>query len=1582
MADDFEINVGAQPEEKISPTTGQPRFDDVGYLESVFGGSVDYSKALIDQARKEGKTIQEAKELGYPTPEYIVQTEQEMTTTLEQKYNNAASNLPPTEENLYPQDKSKVSFGEAYEANWMLGYGGQSIQHIGLMNEIGFVDKKAQYDDKGNLYDVFSDPAFSSIIAKGYGPKFIEERVVNRQYAFYLAEEMHRNANYYDKAARGGIAPMLLAGLTDLVNFAGFGLVKGPGMYVMSFLDKGFKGGIVKNLPWRIPLVGGTVGKGLEKFITTGSSVAVTTAALEPLRWKLDPFGTPQQSPAIITGSFIFGGAIHAVVIPSIQNFSKVAFGEKYTKKHFDPRGGEEQLKIDYINEQIKKQGKGQDWDSFEYRIGDDYVGIATTEYKPTNNFIHKESGGILITKDAPNKSMQPNPDWEYMPIEIVEVKSNGTQPTIEIIYDAVHVDLFYNQGLWKNMVPESMHKMINNADDLGKWFLKKEYYRSIKFPKKTNETPLQHKERIDDLTSRDLMAKQIDNRTTDYGRIPLLSPFVKLMNSYGDLEIGTKAFDSNIIVQNKIGSSFSRLAHDNALATHTEISGEIQSVHMMTRTVYQALSNKFTDEIGNDYNQYYVGLYNQDFTYRMPYTRLDTQKFKNQFKERALRTKDAVQQAVRNTKKYIIDDKANLVPEVPRDQKLYKKEFESRIAKLAMTENHFAQITDEGVINAVNRTRKYYEPFKADIDRLKMLETPETKFDMQENFNKSIDFKTKLIDDNNKGTIKLSKAGEDLIKKARNQQVNERNAMGLKEPIDVKEENRLISENPNKKYELDKEWYPRQYISDNIITYNTTYETRVLYPYFMADRLGINVLNKNGTQMKWFEVTPMVEQKLNTLPNKNSIIKEVLKNVRATSNRIIDINTIHADMEGGFIGFQKEFMDKSNKNKLSTLIGRRVRIASNNMIDVSVIGKEGKLVDFISTALTSDAVQYQKKVGVAISMTNYFGDKNGRLEYHRIQDLIISELVKSPKITSKMVTDANRVLSAWENAVNKQYQTHQPLDPRAVSTKLSNIAKNILTPAKLSMVVGASLVDYAQHGMVLQFGQFFKSINAGKQLKQILSPEEKIVMEKDGQYIIGILENYANLGQFNRYVVNDPIPVGVKTRINESSGSYIKDLGTSIAAKGQTALGTIEKLTQSFNTFFFQSVFLSQYTRMQKEIARDAHTHTILDYLVKVGKNKFTERDDPKYINRFLRELGFSKGDIEMAMRLYDAGLFGERIVKQESFAVALTELNSPSNKSYGKDTSAFHPKFHKWGLSNIPAADSFALKVRMAIANAVDKTILTPNHNVDYGLTGGAINLYSKTGMDIASSPLFKPGLTAVATGLGFVAGGPVGAIAAGAVAASSKVKIQNNHVSVANVFNKVFWTFLSWTKTASRTRLSNAVAGHEGSFVAASFGMTLLGLLGLWVKNPEMIEKMFEDEEYSEIALQSYLAGGGSAGIGDIGQALDVATDYNFGLRSMFDMPNPYQNYDGLAYARNLGAVTSTLIQGYDVYQNGTDDMQADWIAKSIIPYNNLKSPGIPGLIDGTNIGRKLYMPADEGGSNFGELIRDEILKPIVD
>jgi len=1576
MANDFEINVGAQPEEKISPTTGQPRFNDVGYLESVFGGNVDYSKALIDQARKEGRTIQEAKELGYPTPEYIVQTEEEMTTILQQRYDSAVSNLPPRKENLYPQDESKVEFGEAYEANWMLGYGGQSIQHVGLMSEIGFVNKKAQYDDKGNLYDVFSDPAFSSIISKGYGPKFIEERVVNREYAFYLAEQMYRNANYYDKAARGGIAPMLLAGLTDLVNFAGFGLVKGPGMYIMSFLDKGFKGGIVKNMPWHVPFVGATAGKTFEKFITSGASVAVTTAALEPLRWKLDPFGTPLQSPGIIVGSFILGGAVHAVAIPSIQNFSKVAFGRKYREKHFDPHGGEEQLKQKYINDQINKHLDGEDWDSFQYRIGDDYVGIATTEYKPTNTFIHKD-GGILITKPAPDKMIQQNPDWEYMPIEIVEVKSKGTQPAIEIIYDKVTVDVFYNKGWWKDMVPESMHKMINSADDLGKWFLKKEYYRSIKFPKKTNETALQHKERIDDLASRDLMARQIDDRTTDYGRIPLLSNIVKALNAYGDLEIGTRAFNNNIIVQNKIGSSFSRLSHDNALASHTQISGEIQSAHMMTRTVFQPLANRFTEDIMNDYNQYYLGLYNQDFTYRFPGARFNTQKQLNELDQTVVRTKDAVAQAIRTSKKYLIDDKANLVPEVPRDQKLRKKEFEERIAKLSMTEEHFSQITDQGVINAVNRTRKYWEPYKADIDRLKMLETPETRFDIQEKFNKSIEYKIKIIDDHNKGIKKLSKAGEDFIKTARNQQISERNSMGLKEPINVKEENRLIAENPKPKYELDKEWYPRQYLVDNIINHNLTYETRVLYPYFMAERLGIDAMNQNGTQMKWFELTPLITQKLNSLPNKDAIIAKVLKNVRATSTRIIDVNSIHSDIEGGFIGYQKEFMDKSNKNKISSLIGRRIRIASNNMVDISIIGKEGKTVDFISTALTSNITQYQKSVGVAISMVNYFGDKNGRLELHRMQDLIISEMIKAPKITSKMVNEANKVLSAWENAVNKQYQTHQPLDPRAVSTKLANIGKGILTPAKLSMVVGTSLVDYAQHGLVSGFAQHFKSINAGKQLKLLLSPEEKIIMKKDSQYLIGILEDFANLGQFNRYVVNDPIPIGIKTRLEEPSGNLIKDAGRSLLGKGESLLAKTEKGLESFNTFFFQSVFLSQFTRMHKEIARKHHTHTILDYLVKVGKNKFTGRDDPKYINRFLREFGFSKGDIEVAMRLYDAGLFGQRIVKEKSFALSLS-------KSYNKDTFAYHPKLHKWGLSNIPGADSFALKIRMAIANAVDKTILTPNANVDYNFTGGAVNLYSKKGMEIATSPFFKPGLTTVATGLGFVAGGPVGAIAAGAIAASTKVKKQNHHVSVANVFNKIYWMFLSWTKTATRTRLSNAVAGHEGSYVAGSFAIALLGLLGLWIKNPDVVEKMFEEGDYAEISIQSYLSGGGGAGVADIAAAMDVATDYNYGLRSTFGMPNPYDGgfNDGLNYSRNFGALTSTLIEGWNVYQNGTDDQQADWIAKSIIPYNNLRTPGVPPWFPSQAIGKNVYQPADKGGSAVGEFVRDKILMPIVD
>jgi len=1588
-------------DKKISQITGLERFEQGNFFDNLNSlNTLDMDYLEEKNAKEQGISLEEYKKNGGVTPESQMKETDFIINSLENYYLDAQEKIPLNITNdPYLKNQEYYSNLEKIVANWHLSIGGQFVQDLYLLNDIGIPDRNAQYDEDGNVFNPYKHPVGVDLVKRGHGQKLIDERVVNPQHLLYLNADITKNEEHYKRAAESNLLQMFIGGAFALENFMGFFLVK-PGLAVANGLGKTFSGftkgkKVQKVLNLKIPLVGSTVGQTSKGFVSAGTNTSLTALALEPLRWELDPLGSAAQTPGILLGTFLVGGTFHSVVMPTLKNGAKSAFNKNYRDRHFAPEGGEQAMQQKYIGQEYIKKNNNEDWDNFEYEIGDDFVGIRTVEYADTNTFLIKENGGILITKkvDLPdnekpilyeNRNNESYPA-EYMPIVIKEVSGKGNQPRLEIIKDEFNLEYSFNQGFWKDIVPEPMHPLIKNADDLGKWHLKKEFYRTVKYPKKTNETPFQHMERINTLMDEDFKLRQTDDIRTDYGKLPLLSDYTKAINSFTDIEIGTRSFEGNRNLQYRIGKSFSRLLADNRVPTKSQISAETNSIFLKKRAIYEPLDNKFMDDFANDYNQYYNDNYKAEYRDRFPLARADTQKHINQaleFEKRNIK----IEERVKKLSDLITNKQKENDFEITRDKKLYKTEYEDAIFRAVIDDEKFNALDNQGMINSVNRVRRYLDKFKQDIEDIGMLDNLVNSEKIQRGFNEIIDFQTKILADHNNGVNKLEPKVLKYITKARNDLIRERNSMGLKDPIDLKEAKIKDAENLNKKYELTKEYMPRRYVVDNIVSKNTIWETKVLYPFYMANELKINVIGANGRQMKGFLVEELVQKKLDTFPveKQKKLINKIMKEARKTSLTIIDVNSVVPDIEGGFAGYHPDLINISNRNKISPLQARGVQIATHNMIDIPY-GSKGKTVTFVSTEVTSSLRNYNNRVSTAIEMHQRFGDKNGRLEYHRIQKDIIKEMLKMKKVSSKFITESNKVLSSWENGVNKQYGTYQTLDPRSVTTKLANIAKDILTPAKLANVVYSSLVDYAQHHQVHSFASYLKSSGALKSLEKTLSPDELRVMKKESQYIIGIIERFANNQSIDRFVTTDNLTGVSKTNLAPQNSSAAQRGLAKLKNFGESSLSKTESAMQDYNRYFFQIFGLPQWTAYQKELAKDVVSQNIFSYMVKLGKNRIDKSfDDVPFMEQYLRDIGISKTDIESAMRLYDAGLFNETAVDPKSFLLKFTSLErlakieNETGRTDGKVTNVYYPAIHKFATSGIPNAANLSMKIRFAIAAGVDKTILVPNHNTEGLFYGDAFHLYSDKSRNIAASPFFKPAGVATAAALGMATGGPVGSAIGAGLALTTKVTVRKDQVILSHVIAKLFGQFLAWTRTASRVRLTNVFANRDANIGGGMLFTTLLASLGLWIKQPEAVMRMMEDDDWEEIALQSFIAGGSLSSGADIFNAIDMATDYQYGIRGLLDMPNPYgiDRFD-TNYSRNFGALASTLIEGHQIFNYGTDEDKADWLTRSVLPANNFKIPRIP-----YNVGRNVYYPEDKGGSAIGETFRENLIMPFVE
>lgn len=1507
-----------------SEITGLERFDDVGLWESIM--DQPYSREDIGRM--------EAKELGleyipdkgdvnsfiyepspFPSKQYNETFQDNLRKKLQSRFDIVKPEQQDYDSGLIEKKEAEVNLIEGAIATFNAYITGQIIDDIDIANDMGFADKKAQMvtleDGTQDIYDWTTDPAMQVIINMGQGQLFVDEQVVNQQHAFYLKEKIMRNTEYYDKMARGHWISMLAGGLIDPVNFFGFGWAA-RGMYGIKTLNSTLGRPISKT----IGIKGTTlIGRG----VGGGSGVAATVALLEPLRWELDPLAGPAQSPGVIAGAFIFGSAFHGAVVPAFRTASgKGWFGPKFKKKHIDSQGGEEQLFAKYLEDEHLYYGDDGYYQSFEYKVGDDLMGIVVNEEGYTGRWLTKD-GGILNTKINKRiyESVHPNDKGDvYIPVQVVEKQSGGTQTRIVIKYDDLNLSEWWKTGEWKTQVPEQIHRYINNIKDYKDFSIKREIYREIIYPySEFKGSPKEHLNFVNQKTSEDLLINSREDIRTDYGDIRFLSEFTEFYNKFTDGEMGSRSFSGDKILQNYIGRTIYSILGDNAVPSRAKFTALKNSIHNAKMTVHLFKFLDFQDGLRTDFNNYSLGVVGRTKKYRREmFTRRDPVKNKIHRDEFFARLEDKYKRAI-------------LGEYVPRNEKLFENEFEELIVKLVTTEDPgMTNIVDVNIRNAIQRTRDFLKMYETDLKDLKMLHSKDNLIAMQNMYNNYIKELTDILkQDSDSLTPLLTKDQRRAMKSERNIAIKERNSYGLDKNLDEVPE----FKDQETQFEFPENYYPVRYLSDRIVDHPQTFRMNVLYPYFIAERLGIDTAKKYPK-----EFAMDIRVKLNNMKKKEkeAVINDTIKSVNQVTLNIVDRHSKYGEIDGGFNGFDPELLSKDNKNNLSPLIQKVLKIPRKAMIDVKSFSNPNETVSFISRNLKNDLAIYSDKIATAIEMTNRHGDKNGRTTLYAMKLKMLKKIR-----TRKDVTEFNRVASTFENAVNKQYNVFSPASPSNYLTRFGNISRDIVAPAKLGGVLLTSQADWS--GLVLNHGlkETFEKAGIFRQMKNMLTEQELKDFERNEAFMIPLMEYMANLSPLQRYAAYDTLPLGSKSNLNQN-------IAADIANTLEGGLGKVEHSLRDFNTFFYQSIFLPQYTGFVKKFAGNISQHRFIEELIKAVDGTIS----PAELRR-LKNYGFAEKDIQIFKRIRDAKLLGDYPLEYK-----------------GKKVVAYIPDVEKWNAKGIKGVSSFSLLFRSAVKADSERTILTPNAADNMNLAHGGIGIYSERGMSIFGHPQFKKALTAGTTGLGYAIDGVTGGAVGLGLGLGTSITKGQNQVMIGNVSLKLLFMFQGWTRRAMRVRGTNAVSGEEKNYWGGVIASTTIGMFMNYLKDPSGQNALWDNEEYHELVWRGMTSSGAFHVNADILNMADRATQYQYGYRGIMGLKPPYGPSTPMDWTRDLGAIPNIANEGYDVFRYGSDKKQSEYLRK-LYPYNN-----VPFL------GNAFYRTPDErGGSPLGYLT-----KPITD
>tara|TARA_R100001591_G_scaffold32234_3_gene43075 strand:+ start:212 stop:4015 length:3804 start_codon:yes stop_codon:yes gene_type:complete len=408
-----------------------------------------------------------------------IYTPQDIDLTIGRDVQSVTSRLPlnKTANISTPQGFMDDVFDE-----FMLNWVGQTFQRNNLRDDFNFSL------DIDPLYDPFEKDNIAGY--EEYISEFKEVR--NKEHHDFLKAIIDTNLARRTRLETSdgflrNIGAGLLGNFPDPINFVPIPLVRG-----LSFAQKATRGALIS-----MGLVGAT----------------------EPIRRKLDPTATNQETIGYIASAGLFGGALTGLLGRAGRERSTLG---KAINKTLKDKGGINKVTSKYFEAHHKTEGrKDFEADGFNYRVGDD-----AAEAKVVNVKTNKGEGGFerLASYDSQTNTIKINET-------LVRTKYQRNE------------HMYSNQ---KGITPIAKSE-FKTVDDYISFLMKKEINRVLYFRKGQKENPIDYENRLNAMTLAELKDAVSVNRQTDLSGPKAIFKILENFTNFG--KIVNKQSDPSIAI-------------------------------------------------------------------------------------------------------------------------------------------------------------------------------------------------------------------------------------------------------------------------------------------------------------------------------------------------------------------------------------------------------------------------------------------------------------------------------------------------------------------------------------------------------------------------------------------------------------------------------------------------------------------------------------------------------------------------------------------------------------------------------------------------------------------------------------------------------------------------------------------------------------------------------------------------------------------------------------------------------------------------------------------------------------------------
>lgn len=530
---------------------------------------------------------------------------------------------------------------------------------------------------------------------------------------------------------------------------------------------------------------------------------------------------------------------------------------------------------------------------------------------------------------------------------------------------------------------------------------------------------------------------------------------------------------------------------------------------------------------------------------------------------------------------------------------------------------------TDKNLKQAATVVRKFFKQYREEAAELGM-------FASQKNFAKNISKNNFMIDKidealKNKNINPVAKKQLEKIKKriGEKRQVTQNMLDEMKANPDI-----------HAPFEMDVEYITRFY-NRELMLKNPNGFKKILKDWYIANPLK----DKNGNILK---LKKTVDQR----------VEETYENILGDATNY-DADGILAvkNTKGQYKAGGKPFLQ------------RHLNIP-NKMLD-----------DFVEKDIFAIMKMYRQRMGLAISITERFGDRH--LDSF-LDDIEIDIAINKVKGEAD-ITKSNRVVNAFIDAKDKMYGTFNTIDPLNVNKRIANFLRNWTSLSSMGKVVYTAQADLGRpimvHGMARMWDYWLKPMMDNKALF--------IKMAKDLKFLAPLQELTMQGGAMERAV---------------GAG-----MGTTPFTSG--IVGGTEGFFQKAQGGYFWANGLTAWTIKMKQMTGYVSQHRIIEDALKVANRTATKDEIAR-----LASLNIGRKE----------ALSIDKLVKQKVITF---------------EDGIYLPNASTWESKG---AQEVLTKYRQAVKADIERTIITPSPNDKGNMMYGVYRIDSEEVGNAFDNPL----------------------------------------------------------------------------------------------------------------------------------------------------------------------------------------------------------------------------------------------------